>query len=90
MPMHWGFLWADNAEVNGLTHPQACPISKQPELKACAVQLTPIASQPPTAAPTSAEQIMAMVQSPPAVAQPDRDRRSARSGGRPMTDRLND
>ncbi len=69
MPMHWGFLWADNAEVNGLTHPQSCPISKQPELKACAVQLTLIASQPPTAAPTSAEQIMAMVQSPPAVTQ---------------------
>ncbi len=64
MPMHWGFLWAENAEVNSLTHPEVCPISKQPELKACAVQLTPIASQPPTAAPTSAEQIMAMVQSP--------------------------
>ncbi|BAQ60749.1 assimilatory nitrate reductase large subunit [Geminocystis sp. NIES-3708] len=40
VPMHWGFLWADNAEANSLTHPQACPISKQPELKACAVKLT--------------------------------------------------
>lgn len=38
-PMHWGSLWADNAEVNGLTHAHACPQSSQPELKACAVQL---------------------------------------------------
>ncbi|MBE9239855.1 molybdopterin oxidoreductase family protein [Synechocystis salina] len=42
MPMHWGFLWQNNAEVNSLTHPIACPISKQPELKACAVSVTPI------------------------------------------------
>lgn len=40
VPMHWGFLWADNAEANSLTHHHACPISKQPELKACAVNLT--------------------------------------------------
>ena len=40
--MHWGALWADNAEANALTHPESCPISKQPELKACAVQLIPI------------------------------------------------
>ena len=39
MPMHWGQLWAQKAEVNHLTHPQACPISLQPELKACAVRL---------------------------------------------------
>ena len=38
-PMHWGFLWQDNAEANNLTHEIACPISKQPELKACAVNL---------------------------------------------------
>ncbi|MEM9906953.1 MAG: nitrate reductase [Cyanobacteria bacterium P01_D01_bin.44] len=44
MPMHWGFLWADNAEVNALTHPEVCPISLEPELKACAVQLIPIAA----------------------------------------------
>ncbi len=42
VPMHWGALWADNAEANALTHPQACPDSLQPELKACAVQLVPI------------------------------------------------
>ncbi|WP_413174813.1 molybdopterin oxidoreductase family protein [Anabaena azotica] len=42
VPMHWGALWADNAEANALTHPQSCPDSLQPELKACAVQLIPI------------------------------------------------
>jgi ferredoxin-nitrate reductase len=39
VPMHWGALWADNAEANTLTHSEACPDSQQPELKACAVQL---------------------------------------------------
>ncbi|MEH2461581.1 molybdopterin oxidoreductase family protein [Nostoc sp.] len=43
VPMHWGSLWADNAEANALTHPESCPDSLQPELKACAVQLIPIA-----------------------------------------------
>ncbi|MBD2328204.1 nitrate reductase [Alkalinema sp. FACHB-956] len=42
VPMHWGAIWADNAEANALTHPAACPDSKQPELKACAVQLVRI------------------------------------------------
>lgn len=42
IPMHWGALWADQAEANALTHPQSCPDSHQPELKACAVQLIPI------------------------------------------------
>jgi ferredoxin-nitrate reductase len=41
-PMHWGALWADNAEPNALTHPESCPVSLQPELKACAVQLIPV------------------------------------------------
>ncbi len=68
MPMHWGFLWAKNIEVNSLTHPEVCPISLEPELKACAVQLTPIAMQPATVRPTTAEQIMAMVQPTQAVA----------------------
>ncbi len=39
IPMHWGALWADNAEANALTHPESCPDSHQPELKACAVQI---------------------------------------------------
>ena len=38
-PMHWGALWAENAEANSLTHEGADPDSKQPELKACAVNL---------------------------------------------------
>jgi ferredoxin-nitrate reductase len=40
--MHWGALWADDAEVNILTHSESCPDSLQPELKACAVQLVSI------------------------------------------------
>ena len=47
MPMHWGALWADQAEVNALTHPEACPISLEPELKACAVQIIPLTVQHP-------------------------------------------
>ncbi|MBE9042829.1 nitrate reductase [Pleurocapsales cyanobacterium LEGE 10410] len=42
IPMHWGALWTDNGEANSLTHPEACPISLEPELKACAVNLTPV------------------------------------------------
>ncbi|MEM1366588.1 MAG: nitrate reductase [Cyanobacteria bacterium P01_H01_bin.15] len=44
-PMHWGALWADEAEPNALMHAEACPISLEPELKACAVQLLPLAQQ---------------------------------------------
>lgn len=49
IPMHWGALWADDAEVNTLTHPESCPESLQPELKACAVQLIPVAAEVGTA-----------------------------------------
>lgn len=45
VPFHWGALWADQAEANALTHPERCPDSLQPELKACAVQLVPIAAK---------------------------------------------
>ncbi|MEO1619887.1 MAG: nitrate reductase [Cyanobacteria bacterium J06632_3] len=62
MPMHWGFLWADNAEVNALTHPAVCPISLEPELKACAIQLMPIPAPESTPSVTAAKQVMAMVQ----------------------------
>ncbi|MBD2499712.1 molybdopterin oxidoreductase family protein [Anabaena azotica] len=48
VPMHWGTLWADNAEANALTHPESCPDSLQPELKACAVQLIPVCVEIPT------------------------------------------
>jgi ferredoxin-nitrate reductase len=46
VPMHWGELWADRAEANALTHPESCPDSLQPELKACAVQLQPVHAAP--------------------------------------------
>jgi ferredoxin-nitrate reductase len=45
MPMHWGTLWADQAEANELTHAIACPISHEPELKACAVQIRVVRSR---------------------------------------------
>jgi ferredoxin-nitrate reductase len=45
VPMHWGELWADHAEANALTHPESCPDSRQPELKACAVKLVPITAE---------------------------------------------
>ncbi len=38
MPFHWGGLWG-NAVVNQATIPAYDPLSKQPELKYCAVQL---------------------------------------------------
>lgn len=46
VPMHWGALWADQAEANALTHAIACPDSHQPELKACAVELVPLPKPP--------------------------------------------
>ncbi|MBF2027624.1 MAG: nitrate reductase [Oscillatoriales cyanobacterium C42_A2020_001] len=45
VPIHWGALWADQAEANTLTHAECCPDSKQPELKACAVQVVPLPSE---------------------------------------------
>lgn len=39
VPMHWGTLWAEDSEANALTHAESCPISGQPELKACAVRV---------------------------------------------------
>ncbi|WP_069791129.1 molybdopterin oxidoreductase family protein [Cyanobacterium sp. IPPAS B-1200] len=42
VPMHWGFLWGENTEANSLSHPIACPVSKQPELKACAVNIVKV------------------------------------------------
>lgn len=46
VPMHWGALWADATEANALTHPESCPDSRQPELKACAVQVMPLERSP--------------------------------------------
>lgn len=53
MPMHWGFLWADGAECNAVTHAEYCPISLQPELKAAAVQVVAVA--PPEATGVGAQ-----------------------------------
>ncbi len=55
VPMHWGALWTDNGEANLLTHPEACPISLQPELKACAVSLIPLKYEDAAGIDTSQE-----------------------------------
>jgi ferredoxin-nitrate reductase len=44
LPMHWGFSQEQACEANTLMHEQACPISKQPELKATAVYVAPVVS----------------------------------------------
>jgi len=41
LPMHWGFSQKNMCEVNSLKHEKSCPISKQPELKACSVIIVP-------------------------------------------------
>ena len=44
LPMHWGFTQEKACEANTLMHDQACPVSKQPELKACSVIVAPAVS----------------------------------------------
>jgi len=44
LPMHWGFTQEKACEANTLMHDDACPVSKQPELKACAVIVAPAVS----------------------------------------------
>jgi ferredoxin-nitrate reductase len=39
LPMHWGASQMQPCEANALMHELACPLSKQPELKAAAVRL---------------------------------------------------
>lgn len=56
VPMHWGSLWAEDAECNAVTHPERCPISLEPELKACAVQLIPLSRPHPEMDADAAEQ----------------------------------
>ncbi len=58
VPMHWGALWGNQAEANAFTHPQACPESGQPELKACAVQLQPIKFEVPATEYYPVEQVL--------------------------------
>ena len=42
LPMHWGASQPNPCEANRLMHELGCPHSKQPELKAAAVRLTPL------------------------------------------------
>jgi ferredoxin-nitrate reductase len=42
LPMHWGANQPQSCEANALMHELACPLSKQPELKAAAVRLEPV------------------------------------------------
>ena len=44
LPMHWGFTQEHACEANALMHGEACPVSKQPELKATAVVVAPAVS----------------------------------------------
>jgi ferredoxin-nitrate reductase len=44
LPMHWGAAQEPACEANRLMHALGCPISRQPELKAAAVTLQPIAA----------------------------------------------
>ncbi len=55
VPIHWGALWAEQAEANTLTHPQACPDSHQPELKTCAVQLLRVTTDLKIDSPTTVQ-----------------------------------
>ena len=43
LPMHWGAAQPQACEANRLMHALGCPISQQPELKAAAVTLQPVA-----------------------------------------------
>jgi ferredoxin-nitrate reductase len=43
LPMHWGAAQEQACEANRLMHALGCPISQQPELKAAAVTLQPVA-----------------------------------------------
>jgi ferredoxin-nitrate reductase len=43
LPMHWGASQENACEANRLMHEQACAHSKQPELKAAAVWVRPLA-----------------------------------------------
>ncbi|MFM8525518.1 MAG: molybdopterin oxidoreductase family protein [Cyanobacteriota bacterium] len=46
LPMHWGASQARACEANRMMHEQACVHSGQPELKAAAVTLAPLRTQP--------------------------------------------
>jgi anaerobic selenocysteine-containing dehydrogenase len=41
-PMHWGEAWSAMTAVNLLTHGAYDPVSKEPELKHCAVRVSKV------------------------------------------------
>ncbi|HXH22796.1 MAG TPA: molybdopterin dinucleotide binding domain-containing protein [Dehalococcoidia bacterium] len=45
VPFHWAQLWSPEAAVNHVTVDACDPVSKEPELKHCAVRLTPLESK---------------------------------------------
>ena len=53
LPMHWGFMQEQACEANALLHEQACPISRQPELKAAAVAVARVQEVAPVGANSS-------------------------------------
>lgn len=48
-PFHWNDLFGEYLSVNAVTNDAVDPLSFQPELKACAVTLTPVAAPEPAA-----------------------------------------
>jgi ferredoxin-nitrate reductase len=54
LPMHWGSMQEQACEANVLLHEQACPVSRQPELKAAAVCVAPIAADQTPSEPGAA------------------------------------
>jgi len=50
-PFHWNDVFGEYLAVNAVTNDAVDPISFQPELKVCAVALTPVAAPPATDAP---------------------------------------
>jgi hypothetical protein len=51
MPIHWNDLWAQAASPNESTSTLKDPISKQPALKAVAVNVTPVTAEPAVLGP---------------------------------------
>ncbi|GIF19975.1 bifunctional reductase [Paractinoplanes tereljensis] len=50
-PFHWNDLFGEYVSVNAVTSDAVDPLSFQPELKVCAVSLTPVAVPPPASLP---------------------------------------
>jgi sulfite reductase (NADPH) flavoprotein alpha-component len=59
MPIHWNDLWAQGSSPNESTSTLKDPVSKQPALKAVAVTVTPVLSEPAVLGPALAEGVWA-------------------------------